>query len=198
MPPAVALDTTPGHGDFNVRYSCPKVPSVKRCLFGPVDHGQTKKVLLQQMDSMQDQRATQWNFDFDQERPLEGRFEWSAIAAPESHRTCYTPVAIHRKLRHHESPFSTGVCSQNTPDSLSFDSAKLLARKYRDCCQISTSKLSHRSVERTPSPVTVQKDNIRHKRKYEEEMPNSTSNSVSTTKRRRQSIITGKYTIQYF
>ncbi|XP_021232625.1 cyclin-dependent kinase inhibitor 1 [Numida meleagris] len=54
-----------------------------RSLFGPVDHEQLqndfKELLRQQLEEAQ----RRWNFDFETETPLEGRFKWERVPLAE-------------------------------------------------------------------------------------------------------------------
>lgn len=50
--------------------------SVKRDLFGPVNHEETRQFVEQELESYQDECRTKWNFDFIDEIPYTGRYEW--------------------------------------------------------------------------------------------------------------------------
>lgn len=55
--------------------------SVCRNLFGPVDHEQLRRDLKLRLGEMMDQDRRCWNFDFQTETPLSGRFQWKEIPA---------------------------------------------------------------------------------------------------------------------
>jgi len=60
------VHTSPGQG-------------VRRCLFGPVDHAVVSFNLQEEMESIRKQQEDKWNFDFVNERPLPGRWEWEKV-----------------------------------------------------------------------------------------------------------------------
>lgn len=53
-----------------------KKPSAKRCLFGSPDPVKTKELLLNHINNTQKINSKQWNFNFKEGQPMEGRFEW--------------------------------------------------------------------------------------------------------------------------
>ncbi|CAN9506644.1 unnamed protein product [Ophioblennius macclurei] len=55
--------------------------SVRRNLFGPVDHDQLRRDLKLQLREMMEQDSRRWNFDFESETPLPGRFQWEETPA---------------------------------------------------------------------------------------------------------------------
>ena len=55
--------------------------SVRRSLFGPVDHEQLRQDLQQRMKEITEQDSRRWNFNFQTETPLPGRFQWEEIPA---------------------------------------------------------------------------------------------------------------------
>ena len=69
--------------------------SAKRSLFGPVDHDETRVFLRRQMRILDDKCCKRWNFDFDNESPLEGRYEWipaDGDSSPPADRTLSEPA----------------------------------------------------------------------------------------------------------
>ncbi|XP_049456442.1 cyclin-dependent kinase inhibitor 1Ca [Epinephelus fuscoguttatus] len=50
--------------------------SVCRSLFGPVDHEQLRRDLKLKMKEITEQDSRRWNFNFQAETPLPGRFQW--------------------------------------------------------------------------------------------------------------------------
>lgn len=52
-----------------------------RSLFGPVDREQLRRDLELRLGEIVDQDRRRWNFDFQNETPLSGRFEWEEIPA---------------------------------------------------------------------------------------------------------------------
>ncbi|XP_019955009.2 cyclin dependent kinase inhibitor 1Ca [Paralichthys olivaceus] len=53
--------------------------SVCRSLFGPVDHEQLRRDLKHKLREMSEQDSRRWNFNFQAETPLPGRFQWEEI-----------------------------------------------------------------------------------------------------------------------
>ncbi|KAI3376907.1 hypothetical protein L3Q82_000154 [Scortum barcoo] len=55
--------------------------SVRRSLFGPVDHDQLRRDLKQRLREITEEDSRRWNFDFQTETPLPGRFQWEEVPA---------------------------------------------------------------------------------------------------------------------
>lgn len=53
--------------------------SVRRSLFGPVDHEQLRREVGQRLKEMSEQDSRRWNFDFQTDTPLAGRFQWEEV-----------------------------------------------------------------------------------------------------------------------
>lgn len=53
--------------------------SVCRSLFGPVDHEQLRRELKLKLKEISEQDSRRWNFNFQSETPLPGRFQWEEI-----------------------------------------------------------------------------------------------------------------------
>lgn len=60
----------------------PDSSRVKRALFGPVDHEENKRFFKREFDRDLDEKKRQYNFDFETERALDGRWEWKKVAEP--------------------------------------------------------------------------------------------------------------------
>lgn len=60
-----------------------------RCLFGPPDPAATQRFIQEEMRLIYEGQKKKWNFDFEREQPLPGRFQWEAVdsAPPEQSRT---------------------------------------------------------------------------------------------------------------
>uniref|UniRef100_A0A8D0HH50 Cyclin-dependent kinase inhibitor 1B n=1 Tax=Sphenodon punctatus TaxID=8508 RepID=A0A8D0HH50_SPHPU len=54
-------------------------PSACRNLFGPVNHEELNRDLQKHRRDMEEAYQRKWNFDFQNHKPLEGRFEWQAV-----------------------------------------------------------------------------------------------------------------------
>uniref|UniRef100_A0A3Q2GL19 Cyclin-dependent kinase inhibitor 1B-like n=1 Tax=Cyprinodon variegatus TaxID=28743 RepID=A0A3Q2GL19_CYPVA len=57
------------------------IESVRRNLFGPVDHKQLHQELQLKLKEIMEQDCRRWNFDFQSETPQLGRFQWEEIPA---------------------------------------------------------------------------------------------------------------------
>ncbi|XP_033004126.1 cyclin-dependent kinase inhibitor 1B isoform X2 [Lacerta agilis] len=55
-------------------------PSACRSLFGPVDHDKLARELEKHNRELEEAGRSKWNFDFQRYQPLEGRYEWQAVA----------------------------------------------------------------------------------------------------------------------
>lgn len=55
--------------------------SVCRNLFGPVDHDQLRRDLKQKLHEIAEEDSRRWNFNFEREAPLPGRFQWEEVPA---------------------------------------------------------------------------------------------------------------------
>lgn len=55
--------------------------SVRRSLFGPVDHEQLRRDLKLKLREIAEQDSRRWNFNFQTDMPLPGRFEWEETPA---------------------------------------------------------------------------------------------------------------------
>ena len=53
--------------------------SVCRNLFGPIDHEQLKADLLREKEEMIEEDTRTWNFDFENDIPLLGRYRWEKV-----------------------------------------------------------------------------------------------------------------------
>ncbi|NXX15042.1 CDN1B inhibitor, partial [Podargus strigoides] len=51
-------------------------PSACRNLFGPVNHEELNRDLVQHRRELEAACQRRWNFDFQNHKPLEGRYEW--------------------------------------------------------------------------------------------------------------------------
>ncbi|XP_040292106.1 cyclin-dependent kinase inhibitor 1B-like isoform X2 [Bufo bufo] len=60
----------------------PRTPA-RRCLFGPVDHESLARELARCRRELEDEQRERWNFDFRNERPLDGALSWE-VAGPDT------------------------------------------------------------------------------------------------------------------
>ncbi|XP_007515833.1 cyclin-dependent kinase inhibitor 1B [Erinaceus europaeus] len=54
-------------------------PSACRNLFGPVNHEELTRDLEKHCRDMEEASQRKWNFDFQNHRPLEGKYEWQEV-----------------------------------------------------------------------------------------------------------------------
>lgn len=82
-------------------HSIRRKESVCRSLFGPVDHEQLRRDLKLRLGEIMDQDRRRWNFDFQTETPLSGRFQWEEI-----------PATYAAALYHDSTPLREGCASK--------------------------------------------------------------------------------------
>ncbi|XP_020289072.1 uncharacterized protein LOC109857228 isoform X2 [Pseudomyrmex gracilis] len=81
-----------------VRFSCQR-NNVRRKLFqddkdDPCDKEKRKEQILEEVRRQSEQSKLRWNFDFEKEIPLPGRYEWVKVEAEETSDT--TPNSVLR------------------------------------------------------------------------------------------------------
>ena len=66
--------------------SAPSVAKARRCLFGPVDHVEARRILDDGMAEIADRHRRQWSFDFERECPISpqpgDRYAWQLVRDP--------------------------------------------------------------------------------------------------------------------
>lgn len=69
--------------------------SRSRCrnLFGPIDHEKLRSEQREELKRIWKEKERRWNFDFVNQRPLEGNYEWERIGGDRSEDTLTTTVA---------------------------------------------------------------------------------------------------------
>lgn len=62
-----------------------RVSSVRRSLFGDVDHEKSMSFLKKELDAIAESQKKRWNFDFTNEKPLHDscEYEWTPVQADE-------------------------------------------------------------------------------------------------------------------
>lgn len=53
--------------------------AVKRSLFGTVDHEQIRDDLNRELKRISEEKRRKWNFDFENFKPLRGRYKWERV-----------------------------------------------------------------------------------------------------------------------
>ena len=130
---------------------------VRRALFNcKVDHQEITTHLRQKMDEIQKESREKWNFDFEEERPLAGSYDWEEVPVNEevprfyqkdysSKNSCHSPQRRRQKLPNYSTKFdpiysskkliSKGVSKRRS----STLTVKSLARKLK-CLPINETK----------------------------------------------------------
>lgn len=62
----------------------PATSRVKRCLFGRGNHEENIKFAKRELEKSLTESKRKWNFDFENERPMDGRFEWQTSPYPKA------------------------------------------------------------------------------------------------------------------
>lgn len=61
----------------------PEASKARRCLFGRPDHQELENDLQRELDRDAREMSEKWEFDFKEEKPLEGtRFQWEKVNEP--------------------------------------------------------------------------------------------------------------------
>ncbi|CAM4443360.1 cyclin-dependent kinase inhibitor 1B [Lepidochelys kempii] len=88
-------------------------PSACRNLFGPVNHEELNRDLKKHHKDMEEACQRKWNFDFENHKPLAGRFEWQAVekgSSPDFYFRPPRPPKVVCKAATHESLDVNGNC----------------------------------------------------------------------------------------
>ncbi|CAL4209011.1 unnamed protein product [Meganyctiphanes norvegica] len=70
----------------------PEQQSVKRNLFGPIDHEENIKFVQAELSKITKADAERWNFDFSESKPRDGRFKWEAVGASDVPSAYHLPT----------------------------------------------------------------------------------------------------------
>lgn len=77
------------------------ISSVRRNIFGPVDHEASLKFIKKELEELQTQNSNYWGFDFVAEVPIESaRFKWEPIPEKPLCRPRKRPVQIEYDISH--------------------------------------------------------------------------------------------------
>ncbi|KAH1171623.1 cyclin-dependent kinase inhibitor 1 isoform X1 [Mauremys mutica] len=88
-----------------------------RNLFGPVDHEQLQNDLQDLMRRHLEEAQCRWNFDFETETPLEGKFKWERVLYPDVSPACLpSPDPSHSKGNGGEKNQSSPALNISTKD----------------------------------------------------------------------------------
>ncbi|XP_072259177.1 cyclin-dependent kinase inhibitor 1B-like [Pyxicephalus adspersus] len=86
-------------------------PLARRCLFGPVDGQSLAREAARYRAEMEEESRARWNFDFNNDRPLDGALQWEE-AGPDTPEFYRRPV--HRKPAKKRSGPETGPPSNSS------------------------------------------------------------------------------------
>ena len=152
---------------------------VARCLFGPVDHDEQRKFIRKQLEEIESQDRSRWNFDFKKQCPLPGKYVWQKVEdqeVPEAYRMPHLDRAT--PVRHPPHTVTSTVTSQE--DSEQTEKENLHSHRC------ATPPCSEALVTPPSSPSSSQMLDA----------GNPTQHSTNTRKRK-QSHITGRFTFVY-
>ncbi|KAK7085628.1 hypothetical protein SK128_009650 [Halocaridina rubra] len=63
----------------NEERSVQQAAQVRRNLFGPIDHDENLKFVQDELSKIAQNDMKKWNFDFESEKPKEGRYSWEPV-----------------------------------------------------------------------------------------------------------------------
>ena len=135
--------------------------SVRRCLFGPVDHAENTRFLKHQLKLQEEESCKKWNFDFNTMTPLEGKYTWEPVSTNSEIPKAYelkhlakptptrarTPLGLSSRLNANIVPLSkveSRFDSQCPSVSLLLD----------DCVRTDSENTSESSPESSPSQTS--------------------------------------------
>ncbi|KAL5021514.1 hypothetical protein ScPMuIL_000669 [Solemya velum] len=91
-------------------------PTVCRCLFGKPDHESVRESLDKELKSQRLSSKSAWNFDFDTETPLAGRYQWVVLSdsdyTPEFYRKFVEPKRLELKNNNSPKPADVPDCQE--------------------------------------------------------------------------------------
>lgn len=93
---------------------------VCRALWGPVDHEQLKRDMDRELKAQQKHLSQKYNFDFENERPLKGRWSWKKSGGsdgPSPNSTTTTEAKAKRRKVHADASHSSLTNFSNDENS---------------------------------------------------------------------------------
>lgn len=88
--------------------------SVKRSLFGPVDHEEAMSFFQKEFAKMEQEKMRQWNFDFVNGKPLRGPYKWEKVDNQKSQKALRNSLSKVTIFKSKKSPLKSRI----TRDSL--------------------------------------------------------------------------------
>ncbi|XP_055973094.1 cyclin-dependent kinase inhibitor 1B [Sorex fumeus] len=90
-------------------------PSACRNLFGPVNHEELTRDLEKHCRDMEEASQRKWNFDFQNHKPLEGKYEWQEVEKSSLPEFYYRPPRPPKGACKVPAPESQGVSGHRQP-----------------------------------------------------------------------------------
>ncbi|XP_071522673.1 uncharacterized protein [Panulirus ornatus] len=87
-----------------------RTAQVRKNLFGPIDHDENIKFVQDELDKISQADCQRWNFDFQAEKPKEGRYNWEPVeeGVPQAYEMSrLTYLTTHATTTTHSSSSST-------------------------------------------------------------------------------------------
>ena len=104
------LKTLPNDSKY-VNGTVPVRPSVRRSLFGKVNHEESMEFLKKEIKSIEESQKKRWNFDFKTEKPLEPyNYEWTPVKPNDIIPRPYALSRLPYLYEHSEN--NTNVCDK--------------------------------------------------------------------------------------
>lgn len=136
--------------------------SVCRNLFGAVDHEQLRRDLKQRLREITEQDSRRWNFNFQTDTPMCGRFQWEEIPSDCAASIYQESAQLKEKA----------ACSLNTEDDDRLSACEESAKTDQENCS------SISNMRKCPAEVTP----IRRKRTHAKSSPKPRNNTKITGK----------------
>ena len=181
--------------------SVSKGQSVKRSLFGPVDHEANLQFVKKQMKIQEEESRKKWNFDFKSMKPLPGPFVWepieenavqdlpSAYKLPQLTRPAFKPLTKQSRPR---TPLGQGVNVNKLIAPPALKAAKRL--DFTSCDSkpaLSENQDCSACDESRDTPLCVSSSQINACQRDSQE------NSPSRKRKLQQTAISGRYSISF-
>ncbi|KAI8519053.1 cyclin-dependent protein serine/threonine kinase inhibitor [Branchiostoma belcheri] len=97
--------------------------SACRRLFGPVDHEELERDLRSKIAAIHEESRQKYNFDFEAERPLDGRFEWERVSDAPSFYIGRVNISVSA---------ATTAAESHTPGQLACTAARSTTEEHRE------------------------------------------------------------------
>ncbi|KAK8722551.1 hypothetical protein OTU49_012268 [Cherax quadricarinatus] len=125
---------------------------IRRNLFGPVDHEHNLKFAHEEMAKIQQADCKRWNFDFEEDKPREGDYDWQTVreAVPQTQQEAVPQT--HQNPAFTCSTCTTTTCLTSTTCLPTSTCATTCPTPYHSSCQLPSS--NNKGVKRLQSKVT--------------------------------------------